>query len=506
MDKENLDLASRPGQVFCYALKADTAGHETCWEPVPTYRPTPANPVSLDSGRLSKLKSNRLKADGVWEADAFHLPSAIMGPDRPELPCASMVVHQESFFIIHTDLSGPDKPKHQALAEAVLEAIEKSGRLPREIQVRGEELAKLLSPLGEGLGLKVSAKERLEAILDVKDSMEDFLGRRHRKEAPEKRLDHRAMEKISFNLSRHLEDQKFESPEEMSRFLHESQEKGELDKTPAPRSAGEAAQNLMYQAFEEPSVLRRIKLARRALQISPDCADAYNLLAEETAGSLVEARDLYLKAVEAGERGLGKEFFKEHAGHFWGIVESRPYMRARAELARCLWLLGDREAAFSHWREMLKLNPNDNQGMRHVLLARLGELGRFEEIREIVSRYKDDCSLEFLLMKALAAFAFKAPPAESAGTLREALEYNEYFPDYLLKRKRLPRRFADRLQLGGETEATYAVSEVMPAWEKVPGAFEWLAGELAKLDLPKVGRNEPCPCGSGKKYKKCCAP
>lgn len=22
---------------------------------------------------------------------------------------------------------------------------------------------------------------------------------------------------------------------------------------------------------------------------------------------------------------------------------------------------------------------------------------------------------------------------------------------------------------------------------------------------PKIGRNEPCPCGSGKKYKKCCA-
>ncbi|MDL1950502.1 hypothetical protein FBQ97_11905, partial [Acidobacteria bacterium ACD] len=22
-------------------------------------------------------------------------------------------------------------------------------------------------------------------------------------------------------------------------------------------------------------------------------------------------------------------------------------------------------------------------------------------------------------------------------------------------------------------------------------------------DGPKVGRNDPCPCGSGKKYKKC---
>jgi preprotein translocase subunit SecA len=21
---------------------------------------------------------------------------------------------------------------------------------------------------------------------------------------------------------------------------------------------------------------------------------------------------------------------------------------------------------------------------------------------------------------------------------------------------------------------------------------------------PKIGRNQPCPCGSGKKYKKCC--
>jgi preprotein translocase subunit SecA len=24
-----------------------------------------------------------------------------------------------------------------------------------------------------------------------------------------------------------------------------------------------------------------------------------------------------------------------------------------------------------------------------------------------------------------------------------------------------------------------------------------------RRDVPKVGRNEPCPCGSGKKYKQC---
>lgn len=25
-----------------------------------------------------------------------------------------------------------------------------------------------------------------------------------------------------------------------------------------------------------------------------------------------------------------------------------------------------------------------------------------------------------------------------------------------------------------------------------------------RLDAPSIGRNDPCPCGSGRKYKKCC--
>ncbi len=48
------------------------------------------------------------------------------------------------------------------------------------------------------------------------------------------------------------------------------------------------------------------------------------------------------------------------------------------------------------------------------------------------------------------------------------------------------------------------------------GEYEWFS-ELSKMDLAidednkpvnnpkKTGRNEPCPCGSGKKYKRCCA-
>ncbi|MDV2479406.1 MAG: SEC-C metal-binding domain-containing protein, partial [bacterium] len=28
--------------------------------------------------------------------------------------------------------------------------------------------------------------------------------------------------------------------------------------------------------------------------------------------------------------------------------------------------------------------------------------------------------------------------------------------------------------------------------------------ETYRREGPKIGRNEPCPCGSGKKYKRCC--
>jgi uncharacterized protein len=30
------------------------------------------------------------------------------------------------------------------------------------------------------------------------------------------------------------------------------------------------------------------------------------------------------------------------------------------------------------------------------------------------------------------------------------------------------------------------------------------AAQTVVRDQPKVGRNDPCPCGSGKKFKKCC--
>src|SRR5439155_1311392 len=91
---------------------------------------------------------------------------------------------------------------------------------------------------------------------------------------------------------------------------------------------------------------RRVQLTKEALVIWPDCADAYVLLAEH-ATSRKEARRLYEQGVAAGEWALGAEAFGRDVGHFWGILETRPYMRARLGLAHALWSAGRREQAVS---------------------------------------------------------------------------------------------------------------------------------------------------------------
>ena len=46
-------------------------------------------------------------------------------------------------------------------------------------------------------------------------------------------------------------------------------------------------------------------------------------------------------------------------------------------------------------------------------------------------------------------------------------------------------------------------------FQKIDGEWRFIDGVIENLEpyrreSPKVGRNDPCPCGSGKKYKKCC--
>ena len=291
--------------------------------------------------------------------------------------------------------------------------------------------------------------------------------------------DRRAIEKTLSDVGRLLSEREFDSPEEVNAFLQDLSASGEMPRSSRQVTPLEQAQELMYDAWDS-SGRRRVELARRALEISEDCADAYVLLAEETSGNLGEAKNLYVQGVKAGERALGPQMFKEDVGHFWGILETRPYMRARLGLAQCLWSLGERSQAIEHYSDMLRLNPGDNQGVRYILANCLLEEGLDEDLGELLKQYRDDAAAAWLYSRALRMFRQEGAGKKASRCLKEALEQNQFVPSYLLGQKRLPRHLPEYIGLGDESEAVVYATDAIKAWQKAKGALEWLRGNLAR--------------------------
>ncbi len=175
-----------------------------------------------------------------------------------------------------------------------------------------------------------------------------------------------------------LEEQEFADIEEANRFLAHALAAGLPRRE--PETPSERAEDLLDRARRARG-RRTLVLARQALGIWPDCADAYSLMASR-APDPEAALDLFTQAVAAAERALEPGIFEEEAGHFWGRIETRPYMRAREGLAQVLLVLGRLAEAAEHFQEMLRLNPNDNQGVRESLINVLIVLDRDEEAAE----------------------------------------------------------------------------------------------------------------------------
>lgn len=238
------------------------------------------------------------------------------------------------------------------------------------------------------------------------------------------------------------------------------------------------AQQLMYKAWDETNPAKRIGLAHKALSISPDCADAYVLLAEEEADTVARALALYEKGVAAGERALGPEYFREFAGDFWGLLETRPYMRAREGLARMLWQLNRREEAAEHYRDLLRLNPNDNQGLRYLLMDLYLQLDQDANALKLYQKYHDDWSAVWQYSHALLEFRKSGSGGKARKALDQALEQNSHVPDYLTGKKRIPNRKPGLIGVGDQNEAVYYASQHLNHWRRTPGAVEWLVEHL----------------------------
>jgi tetratricopeptide (TPR) repeat protein len=242
------------------------------------------------------------------------------------------------------------------------------------------------------------------------------------------------------------------------------------------RSPLDEAQDIIYEALEADGD-ERLVLAQEALAVSPDCAEAYVLMAESSPDRRA-ALNLYEQGLAAAERVLGEEAFRKYEGHFWGFLETRPYMRAREGMAQCLWAVGRKEEAIGHFREMLRLNPGDNQGIRYLLAHALLDLDLDDELKTLFEQFDDDARADWTYTKALLAFRREGDSHVANALLKRAAKSNEHVPAYLTGSRELPHEPPPHITLGGEDEAIMYTGQFLPAWRNTPGALTWLRSAL----------------------------
>lgn len=282
--------------------------------------------------------------------------------------------------------------------------------------------------------------------------------------------DRRSMERTLADINRLFEGQDFDEDEDMNAFLQSQLVDGQVPRQ-TPKTPLEEAQDIMYDAFD--SVGRRqLQLIRKALAICPDCADAHVLLAERCHDP-DETREHYQRALESAERTLGSKVFEKDVGHFWGNTLTRPYMRARLGLGMTLDEAGRLPAAAEHYRELLRLNPNDNQGVRDFLLPVLIKLGANKEATQLLKRYKNDIMAVWNYSRALLTFREKGNTPTARKHLGKAIKANPYVPPLLLAEEAIIETMNEYTP-GSREEAVYCAKNLKEAWEMTEGALEWL--------------------------------
>ena len=145
-------------------------------------------------------------------------------------------------------------------------------------------------------------------------------------------------------------------------------------------------------------------------------------------------------------------------------------------------------AAAEHFQEMLRLNPDDNQGVRYSLVNVLITLDRDAEAWELLARYPEDRLALLEYPRALLRFREEGDTLEARWALKQAVRANRFVPGILLHTLLHTRAIAGEdgyFSLGQEDEATFYLVLSQGTWDSTEGALDWLRKRTALPVRPK---------------------
>lgn len=279
------------------------------------------------------------------------------------------------------------------------------------------------------------------------------------------------VEESTFYLENHLQAKEFQTVKEAKQYVDGLIGHGKSVLYSGLKTPFEKAQVLIYKTVGV-STRRQIRYAKKALSIYRNCADAYVILAQYEKDKDEKIR-LLREGVLAGERTLrhlGLQLDDE--GGYWQ-VQARPYMRARLALANALYEIGEEEAAIAEYEEILRLNPNDNQGVRYLLVHAYLKVGRDQDANDLRRKWNDPAST-WAFTDAYLAYKDQGDTPFSRSQAINAYYSNPYIPSFLLGILPLPRELPEEYRYGEEDEAIIYAQAAKVYWEKVEGILPWL--------------------------------
>jgi tetratricopeptide (TPR) repeat protein len=278
-------------------------------------------------------------------------------------------------------------------------------------------------------------------------------------------------DKVFTDLHRLLETQNFKSEKELREFMDSLMGKPIPSFPKEVLSDRERAQDLVFEAYELP-LHHAKKRIDEALRLDPDCIEAYELLAE-TQRTPATRMQYYKAGIDIGRRVFDAAYRDKHKGMFWGMHETRPFMRCMQHYADCLYAEGKKQECVALLEELIELNPNDNQGVRDQLMLYLIEANEDEKFWKYAKEFDKDVGAFPYFNRALFAFKREGQNAASSKLLKRAIEFNKFVPAKLCSAKPI-KEFPEMYGFGDENEALYYAVFARQIWLHTIGAMAWL--------------------------------
>ena len=228
--------------------------------------------------------------------------------------------------------------------------------------------------------------------------------------------------------------------------------------------------DILEQAYNADTKMKSKELAKKALIIYPDNIDAMCFLAE------LENKDsrklmAYNKAIEKSEELL-KEYFDDSVGYFWGIIETRPYLRAKAGRVRVFIYMKKYKEALTECEDILRLNKDDNMGMRYCLVTLCCYLGEYDKLEKTIKDFNEDTA--YVLFPKTVMYYKQGNMEKLKEYLKLLNESNKYIINMLIGKEKMLNEIPQYYSLNSKEEAFFIIGDAEYLIEQNPEFIEYL--------------------------------